>query len=354
MLQTNSPAFDLRYRIRINAVTLFLLLLVGSQKLVCGEVIHVYGIGNSLTVDMYSVLDELTASQPNPLSVGWHAKCGDNLTNILAEPNNSCSFIDPYTKDFGANAKFTGALQNYQLDGLSLQPFAGVNPTPGGGPSSIRDELTAASTLINLYQSNSANANSRIFVYATTSLNFDVPGARFQDNWNAINNVTLDSPFLANKEVYDLFTSELSSIYSNVELLPIGQVFDAVANQINANAFEELDSVDKLFRDSIHASYAGRYIEALTAYAVIYGQSPEGLQMPGIVTPNNPDPAFGFVLRNQNDSLLLQRIVAETVFGPSPVPEPSQIALLSITCLLGFYFIRRRQLAKVTLSQSTS
>lgn len=69
-----------------------------------------------------------------------------------------------------------------------------------------------------------------------------------------------------------------------IYVIPVGQVFAEVARQIEAGTLEGIESVEELFArtddgalDTIHVDHLGNYIAALTHFAVLYHQSPEGL-----------------------------------------------------------------------------
>ena len=225
--------------------------------------VDVYSIGNSLTVDLSAiVLDALTANEPDPLRVGFHAKCGSNLTSILADPT-FCLASDKF-------GQFPTALANNRFDAITIQPFNG---------STIRQEVEATRQIVSQLRANPNNVNTRVLIYATWSQNF--PSPTFLDTWKSTG-ATLDSPFDPTEEVYQLFMNELRVTVPEAELLPVGHTFYALADDLQQGLLPGLSSFNDLYRDYIHASDAGRYIADLTAYAVIYDKSPVGLGYPSV------------------------------------------------------------------------
>ena len=69
-----------------------------------------------------------------------------------------------------------------------------------------------------------------------------------------------------------------------IYVIPVGQVFAEIARQIEAGQLAGLARVEDLFAttddgslDTIHVNHLGNYIAALTHFAVLYHQSPQGL-----------------------------------------------------------------------------
>ena len=69
-----------------------------------------------------------------------------------------------------------------------------------------------------------------------------------------------------------------------IYVIPVGQVFAEIAREIEAGKLMGLANVEALFAktdegtlDTIHVDHLGNYIAALTHFATLYHQSPEGL-----------------------------------------------------------------------------
>lgn len=64
---------------------------------------------------------------------------------------------------------------------------------------------------------------------------------------------------------------------TNIWMVPAGQAFHNLTNQINLGNIPGITSVRDLFSDDIHLTRAGNYFVACVMYATIYGETPEGL-----------------------------------------------------------------------------
>lgn len=65
--------------------------------------------------------------------------------------------------------------------------------------------------------------------------------------------------------------------YNDVYMVPAGQAFYRLSQQIDLGNVPGITSFRELFSDDIHLTLTGNYFVACVMYATIYGESPEGL-----------------------------------------------------------------------------
>lgn len=101
-----------------------------------------------------------------------------------------------------------------------------------------------------------------------------------------------------------------------IYVIPVGQVFAEIARQIEAGKLAGISRVEALFADAedgsldpIHVNALGNYIAALTHFAVLYHQNPQGLE--GQVRLFDENTLFSVPSEELNRQL--QRIVWEVV-----------------------------------------
>lgn len=269
--------------------------------------VNIYSIGNSLTVDLAAgPLEALTASDPNPFQVGYHVKCGENLQSIIADPSVFCL----PTLRFG---QYPTALSTTQFDAITIQPSGGSMTTP----TTVRQELIAARQIINDLRANPNNSNTRVLIYATWSENST--GSTFANTWKSTG-ANLDSPFVQTEEIYDLFMNELRITTPEAEIIPVGHVYYDLISKIDQGMLPGIASINDFYRDVIHASSAGRYTAAVTAYATLLNKSPEGLGYPDFFT--NPAFSVGPFMTDASARSIAQATAWETVQRFSTIPEP--------------------------------
>lgn len=294
---------------RLLAGILAIVLAVCFNRASDAEILKVYSLGNSLTVSMSAlVMDDahLTANEPNPLRVGFHALCGESLQSIVANPGVNCLGSPWY-------GQYPAAFQNNQFTAVTLQPW------PGSNNSTIRQEVAAATTIANSI----GNPNTRIIVYATWG-----DRSNFVNSWQATG-YTLDSVFTPSKQTYDIFMDELRKSFPNAQLLPAGHTFFELASKIDQGLLPGLTSIGDLYSDSIHVSAAGRYALSMAAYSTIYGKSPEGLGLPPIYNAATSGPQ----MNDPEARRVTQEVAWSAVQSFSSVPEPNSLALIGAAML---------------------
>jgi hypothetical protein len=238
-----------------------------------------YVLGNSLTAPLHALnrLESLTQGEaPNAVDLYRQVRGSTALTTFAETPYvPGKDFADPL-------GTYDVAFANNKLDIITLQPFYG--PT-------IRQEAAAASQIVQLLRQNPMNANTRVLILATWPQL--IVGQSYQQQWNT-SGFTLDSAFVPSAQAYELFMSELRLTFPTAEIIPVGHVYNAIAEAtLQPGGVPGISSVTTdLYGDPIHPNNAGAYVESLTAYSVIYGKSPVGLPY----TSSFSNPLWGTLL----------------------------------------------------------
>lgn len=288
--------------------------------------LNVYSIGNSLTGDLWANngFEALAQNESRPIRHGFHMKCGSSLTSIVNNPDTTC--IDP--PRFGTMTQVFSSTATTVIDVVTLQPFYGAT---------IQEEVDAAASIIQMVRSSPAGANSRIMVYATWGTQASGP---YTTVWNGAA-PTLQSFFSPTEAAYRLFLGELAAIEPEIELIPAGHVFNAIATSLAdaPGTFTGISSTGDLYRDDIHASNLGQYVTGITAYATIYDKSPAGLG--DFWMYNLQSQGYGVGV-HEDDRLALQDLSWSVV---AAVPEPDGLWMTMPATLLfvvGYRKARRR------------
>ena len=66
-----------------------------------------------------------------------------------------------------------------------------------------------------------------------------------------------------------------------MKIIPVGDVMEAMDKEIKDKQITALKSITQLYSDDIHLNETGAYVIALTFYATMYDQNPEGQTVPG-------------------------------------------------------------------------
>ncbi|MCA9131728.1 MAG: hypothetical protein KDA45_01170 [Planctomycetales bacterium] len=280
-----------------------------------------FGVGNSLTWDMLlaGAFDSTTTGQSSVSSTGYHIRCNSSLTATLANPSEVC--VEP-----SAAGLYSQALGN-RLDNLFLQPFYGAT---------ARQEIDSVKQFVDLARSNTANGEMSVYIYATWGQN--TVADPFLDTWK--NHVAaLDDPFVPSVSSYDLVVSTLKAEGYDVGLIPAGHTFAAITEAMNNGlTIEGLATPNDLYRDTIHASNAGKYAAALAAFSAVYGVDPTGQTMN---TYPFDLPGYGPVLAGEGITKV-QQLAWQTHLTVAAIPEPSAILPLVFALSAVGCFGRRR------------
>lgn len=280
-----------------------------------------YSIGNSLTANLINPyrLAELAASAgQTPWNADYHIRANSSLSSFVAQPDlpTDSRFV-PYSTAFAAT----------HYDAVMLEPSYGAT---------IRQEVAAATQLVHQLRLNSANADTRILIYAIwPQITLASP---FQSTWDR-QDFTLDTPFAPSAMSYELFMQQLRIDVPNAEIIPAGHVFDAVIDTMNSpGGLPGLTSVSQLIGDGIHATNAGGYLAGIAAYSTLYRLTPVGLGN----TLGFNDPLQGYVLPAASVPIV-QTIALGVV---SSVPEPNSWMLVVVVFGLRSITVRSRRVGK--------
>lgn len=306
-----------------------------------GMALDAYFIGNSLTWDMQpDALAALAQQSGGELHVGYHIRAGQPLVYTAGHPDD-ITFANGY-------GGYDKALPNHAWDIVTLQPYIGAGSTLG-------TDLAAIDQFIELTRSG-PSTQTRFYIYAGwpnaqswtwPTLDTDA----YQAAWSApaANNpaqpTTLSAQYF--NDLYDdaVAAHPEQSIY----LIPVGQVFARLDQEIRAGQLDGFSSVYDLYRDPVHLSYdIGRFIAAMTTYATLFGQSPVGLELPpGFFTVDEtPGGALSplvenIALRNQLADIVWDVVSGDYRTGVAAVPLPAT-AWLFCSALLGLAAGARR------------
>lgn len=235
------------------------LLLVARCSAQPVETNSLFAVGNSLTFDFQPGLYNETLLQAGlTADVGYHIRTGSTLTDIWNNPTPSARPSGvPFTNpDFGA---YQEGLANFNWDAISLQPH------PRGGDTQIED-ADAILNFISLSQSEGLNQDANYYVY--------IPWPEV-DSWGLWESPSSEPDQPANRSLdyyLQLESRVASQTDASIGLIPIGEVwFDLREDILNGLAPTELTSPSVLYRDALHASGLGRYINSLTVAAVVNG-----------------------------------------------------------------------------------
>jgi hypothetical protein len=202
-----------------------------------------------------------------------------------------------------------------KLNFVTLQPFQGAT---------IRQEAQSIVSFIDQLRSNPINANTRVLIYATSPYQSEGP---FLQSWNR-QGLTLDSPFVSSKQTFDLIYNEVRLQHADVQIVPAAHIMAALAERIQntPNSVPGLGAPSDFYRDDIHASNLGRFVEGLSLYSSVYEKSTEGL--PTNWTYDLPN--FGPSINDPKGILEVQKTawIVSQAYGRSPVPEPGSLCLV--------------------------
>lgn len=274
-----------------------------------------YHIGNSLTWDSQPQLMAGFAEQlAYEHAGGWHIKSNSSLTTIRQNPNAvDITPPEPY-------GLYTSALPNFAWDAVTLQVFSDSDVT-------IEDEIDSVLAMIDLARSNSANADTRYYIYPGW------PGrSKLVSHWDRDADVSVQDAFVRRRPYAEFVLEQVrAATDAEVYLVPVGEVFYEVGLAIERGEIPGYTDDTQLYRDPVHADWGeGRYLASVTTFATLYGADIRGLTHPG---RDDLDPAFLDAFNR----------IAYDVVQQNPytgVPEPSTLAL----CLGGsVLFLNRRR-----------
>lgn len=125
----------------------------------------------------------------------------------------------------------------------------------------------------------SANASARVYLYETWHcLNSGTPtGCDYDDNDSTSWRSRLDSELWRWEGIADYVNAQKGSNQRPMYLVPVGQAFALLFDEIQAGRVPGITNINQLFSDDIHVTNAGFYFVTMVQYATLYGRSPVGL-----------------------------------------------------------------------------
>lgn len=229
------------------------------------KAIDVYHVGNSLTWDSQPLdIQDFAESVGETHNVGYHIRCSWSLTRMLTDPTNTCVTPTSY-------GTFGPALSQNTWDAVTLQPYTNSGTT-------LKSEADSILSMINTAQSNSANANTKFYIYTGWSTQ-----STLLNSWTTQTADEDDSPFYRRRATYEhLYNRVNAATDAEVYMIPIGEIIYQLATMIEAGGIDGLTDISQLYRDDIHMSYGlGRYVASATTFSTLYGDDLAGITLPG-------------------------------------------------------------------------
>ena len=243
---------------------------VGSLPIEVRDV-RMYSIGNSHTVN-FGVREGFSRFAYS-LGIGidgdYHIYCGQSLTRILAEPDNTC--VSP------KKAKFRTAFQDTAYDIVTIQTFPGV--------ATAEEEARSVGAMI-AHIRQSASSEARIFVYVTWPPNtaailadFDYSASWRQGGFDPMTGRPTTQAFSDYLETY--LSQEGIAVDGFIQG---GRMLALLHDRAASGEIPGLHGAGLLYRDTLHVTNIGRYYMGAT---VIYNLFPEA-SVVGTDLPNIP------------------------------------------------------------------
>lgn len=255
--------------------------------------LHVYHLGHSLVgPHMPAMLTQLVAGHRYGAQIGW----GTTLRAHWEERTSLPGYESINTQPEFADA--TGAIASGQYDAVVLTEMV-----------ELKDAIKWHSSSHYLAKwarhARQARPDLRLYLYETWHSLDDPAG------W--LERIDSDSDTLWRDEIIRraMNDPEAGAIYR----IPGGPVMAAVARAAEAGDLPDLTRREQLFarnedgtQDNIHLNDLGTYVIALTHYAVLYQQSPEGLPHRLALADGQPADAL-----SDEAAAIVQRIVWQVV-----------------------------------------
>ncbi len=269
--------------------TMFAAICFAMPRLVAGDSVSIYFIGNSVTDTVnYSRFKELVTGLGQEIEIGRHTIPGSPLSWTWQHPEGG-----NWSEEHGP---FLEALSNHKWDVLSLQPF---DRQLDGGEDS--DAEIGARFIREALKGNPGNA-LRVLVYSRwprrdsdTALTFY--GRSYAEQWERnYSNPSYDGGN-ETREYFELVREAWKQEFPElrIDLVPVGDVLFQLSEKIDAGEIPKLTAITDLYSDGIHFydgqphGNIGSYLVALTFYATIFERSPEGDDSYALWDIDDPD-----------------------------------------------------------------
>ncbi|MEM1098174.1 MAG: hypothetical protein AAGH92_05235 [Planctomycetota bacterium] len=259
------------------------IVLAVSALPVTAEDLSVYFVGNSLTDAVRAGdLDAIAGTAGHGLDWGQHLIWGSSLNWLWENPDQASKVSGPY-------GMWSEALPSNAWDAVSLQPFdrkldSEINGEPAG-------DVVHALNFIDLTLQAPVNRDTRFLIYqhspAKPNDGSEVSyedwwvNRAYEPGWNQTHDISEYAYLLR-----DALEAELDARPADerpnrpIEVVPVGDVFLGLDTLMRGGGLDGAPAgseVWDLYTDHVHFNATGQYAAAMTYYAVLFGESPEGL-----------------------------------------------------------------------------
>jgi len=241
--------------------TVFMFVLCAS--ILQAKTVRVFFVGNSVTDGInYTALDQICESRGDTHTWGRCMTPGAPLGYLW---NNGCGFTEAPFGDFNS------ALTGYTWDFLSLQPYDWT----------IDEDVDACKNYINLAKRRSPGLKALIFMRVPRKGEDThiLTGEDWNELWESPHtggwNINCES-----RDFYEQLCTRLRSQVSGIAgvyIAPAGEVMYELNKKMLAGQVQGFSSILDIYSDGVHLNGNGSYINGCTYYAVMYGESPQGL-----------------------------------------------------------------------------
>lgn len=236
------------------------------------EPLAIFHVGNSLTDQSYGMHD-IAKARGHTTKFGRHMIAGaplDWLWNHRSE-----GFLEP------TKTPADELLRNNKWDMLILQPFS----------HSIEEETDAG--IKYAAEAYKGNPNCRVYVFAS----YPEVGKKheFADEWEKR---WLSETERRGRAKFEKVAAGITAKFPDrlpVRIIPVGEVMYQLHQRMKEGKVPGFKHIAELFEDETHLKAEGKYMEAVTHYATVFGEDPHGVITSGLrfwKGPYSVDPKF--------------------------------------------------------------
>lgn len=251
-----------------------LTMIATSATRASGDEIRAFYIGHSLTSDIPGMTRALVQSDGHTKFSFRHQDIpGAPLRWQWEEKDRKSDFEPQY-----------GGRYHLHLPKGNFNVLVVTDSVPRGGPELEAETIDYLGRFVDFARQHQPDI--RIYYYETwhhttsgtpQNSEYDTASPRRTLKWRP----RLD----ADKAMWEAIVREVNKKHPGkhpVKIIPAGQVLAAVYDAIAAGKIPGWKEIGDLFSDEIHLNHYGKYIVALTHYAVLTGRSPVGLPSEGL------------------------------------------------------------------------
>jgi hypothetical protein len=274
-----------------------------------------YAIGNSLTASMLPFsIPELATQRGRTFSVGFYTPSGRALDYSVANPALP-GFGNPVTLDL--------AFQGYTWTSISMQPYPSATSTLASDIASIEAIVAAAKA--------GTSGTARLFIYSAWPSQASFAASGFANWWRSSVPDEPAQPTVLKRAYADHLHARLVARFgatSSVHVIPVGDVLAALDELIRAGQVAGLADIRQLYGDNDHVGDVGKFIAALTVYATVFKENPEGLAIPAGYFQGSAPAQLTPQLAAQLESLVWRVVNSDARAGVNspPVAAPQSLS----------------------------